>query len=171
MYKDYFQLFNLQKKYTVNQTQLKAHYLLMQVQCHPDKASDELQKQEFIEQSATLHVAKNVLQDDYLRAEYMLKLAGVKFDDCTLRRGMSYKDLEQIMETNYIIEETNNLTDLYTIEHRQLEEKHILLQEISSAFNKNNIIKALDLTIKLKYLTNLIGIIKSKIKHANSKNI
>ena len=46
--------------------------------------------------------------------------------------------------------------------------ENIWRETISSFFSENNIKQALDLTVRLKYLTNLVNNIKLKIKNADN---
>jgi hypothetical protein len=60
--------------------------------------------------------------------------------------------------------------DLIAKEQQKLAMKAELIREITNHFNKNNFTKALDISVRLKYLTNLVGNIKLKIKHANNRD-
>ena len=60
--------------------------------------------------------------------------------------------------------------DLIAKEQQKFAMKAELIREITTHFNKNNFTKALDISIRLKYLTNLVGNIKLKIKHANNRD-
>ena len=53
----------------------------------------------------------------------------------------------------------------------KLQEKDTMVRELGIYFDKNNIAKALDLTVRLKYLTNLVRNIELKVKHANSRDL
>ena len=45
-----------------------------------------------------------------------------------------------------------------------------MVQALIECFEDNNITKALDITLRLKYLTNLVKNIDLKIKHANNRD-
>lgn len=171
MLEDYFQLLDLQRKYDIDKVQLKSKYLAMQIKFHPDRASGEQQRREFLEQSMKLNDAEKVLKDDYLRAEYMLKLVGAELDDRTLQGAISTEELEEIMEMHEVIDGTDDLDELQKIEHLKSQEKKKMVRELGTYFGTNNIAKALDLTVRLKYLTNLVKNIKLKIKHASSRDL
>lgn len=171
MLEDYFQLLDLKKKYDINKAELKSKYLASQIKFHPDRAIDEEQRRVFLEQSIKLNEAEKTLKDDYLRAEYMLKLGGVEFNDQVLRDAISADELNEIMETHEMIDETDDLVELQRMESLKLREKKEIVDELGVFFDKNNMAKALDLTVRLKYLTNLVRNIKLKIKYANSRNI
>lgn len=171
MLEHYFQLLDLPEKYVVDKTQLKNKYLEMQIKFHPDKAVDEKQRREFLEKSMKLNEAQKILKDDYLRAEYMIKLAGAELNDYTLRKTISTDELEEIMEIHEVIEATEDLHTLQKIMTQKLQEKDTMVRELGIYFDENNIAKALDLTVRLKYLTNLVRNIELKVKHANNRNL
>lgn len=171
MLEDYFQLLDLQKKYNIDKAQLKSKYLAMQIKFHPDRSTSEEERRVFLEQSMKLNEAEKVLKDDYLRAEYMLKLAGSKFDDSTLQNAISAQELEEIMEMHETIDDTEDLGELEKMELLKLQEKDGIVRELGVCFDKNNIAKALDLTVRLKYLTNLVKNIKLKVKNADSRDL
>ena len=171
MLEDYFQLLDLQKKYNIDKAELKSKYLSMQIKFHPDRATSEEERRIFLEQSIKLNEAEKVLKDDYLRAEYMLKLAGSKFDDKTLRDAISANELEEIMEMHEMVDDSEDLDELKQMEQIKLQEKDKMVQELEGYFNENNLAKALDLTVRLKYLTNLVKNIKLKVKNADSRDL
>ena len=121
MLEDYFQLLDLQKKYNIDKAHLKSKYLSMQIKFHPDQATSEEERRIFLEQSMKLNEAEKILKDDYLRAEYMLKLAGAKFDDKTLRDAISSKELEEIMEMHETIDDAEDLGELKQMEQIKLQ--------------------------------------------------
>lgn len=171
MLEHYFKLLDLPEQYAVDKVQLKNKYLEMQIKFHPDKAIDEKQKREFLEKSMKLNEAEKILKDDYLRAEYMLKLAGAEFNDHTLRDAISTDELEEIMEIHEIVESTEDFHTLQKIMNLKLQEKEKMVDKLGNFFDQNNITKALDLTVRLKYLTNLVRNIELKVKHANSRDL
>ena len=143
----------------------------MQIKFHPDRATSEEERRIFLEQSMKLNEAEKILKDDYFRAEYMLKLAGSKFDDKTLRDAISANELEEIMEMHEMVDDAEDLDELKQIEQIKLQEKDKMVQELEGYFNENNLAKALDLTVRLKYLTNLVKNIKLKVKNADSRDL
>jgi molecular chaperone HscB len=170
MRNSYFELLKLEQSYNIDRIKLKKQYLAMQVRFHPDRATDEKERRTFLETSMLLNEAEKILKDDFLRAEYMLKLNGVQFDDRILKDALTADELEEIMEIHEIIDEIKDPVRLKEIEKEKLEEKEIMVQELRSYFDQNNFAKAVDITIRLKYLTNLVKNIKLKIKHANSRD-
>ena len=171
MLENYFELLELKQQYAIDQARLKAQYLAMQVKFHPDRAANEQERHSFLEKSMKLNKAEKILKDDYLRAEYMLKLAGVEFNDRVLKDVLVAAELEEIMEMHESVDASEDIEYLKKIAENKSQEKDKMVLELSSAFEVNNLAKALDLTLRLKYLTNLVKNIKSKIKYANSRDL
>ena len=167
---NYFQLLELEQRYDIEQALLHSNYLTKQMEYHPDQVTDSVSKVKNIEISMLLNEAYKVLSDDYKRAEYLLKLNGFEFSEKQLSLKLSPHELEEILEEYETIEQMHEMTDLIAKEKVKLVIKAELIKEITSHFSKNNFTKALDLTVRLKYLTNLVGNIKLKIKHANNRN-
>lgn len=165
---NYFKLFSLEANYIVDQALLKKSYLSLQIKYHPDKAKTPLEQRNNLEQSMLINEAFKVLQDDYLRAEYLLKLKGVVMDDSSLKNAIPMDQLEQILDQYEVIEETNDPLLLKSIEKEKIAEQEELKNAIDICFAQNNLKEALDLALRLKYLTNLVGNIRLKIKNANS---
>ncbi|GAB4168816.1 MAG: Fe-S protein assembly co-chaperone HscB [Rickettsiaceae bacterium] len=167
---NYFDLLDLEQSYELDQSLVRKQYLLKQAEYHPDRANTELEKKNRLEKAMLINEAYKVLSDDYKRAEYLLSIKGVELNDRILNSRLSTEELEVILEQHEIIAEMEALPDLKATEQSKLKEKSLLLQELGQAFRANNLAKALDLTIRLKYLTNLVGNIKLKIKHANNRD-
>jgi molecular chaperone HscB len=171
MLENYFILLDLKQQYALDQSKLKAQYLAMQVKFHPDRATNEQERRSFLEKSMKINEAEKILKDDYLRAEYMLKLFGVAFNDRVLKDVLTSDELEEIMEANELADSSEDTDYLQKMVQKKAEEKESLVLDLSSYFEANNLAKALDLTVRLKYLTNLVKNIKSKIKYANSRDL
>ena len=90
--------------------------------------------------------------------------------DNRLKKLLSHDQLEEILNNYELIEELQDLPQLYAAAQDKIEDCQKLVHEIGISFRENNIKQALDLTVKLKYLTNLVGNIKLKIKHANNRD-
>jgi molecular chaperone HscB len=165
---NHFDLLGLAQKYDLDLSELKKQYFLMQAKYHPDRAKEPGEKKQALEISMQLNEAYKILQDDYLRAEYLLKLKGQKFDDQILKNVLPVEELEEFLSEFEVIEETSSRLTLEKMENTKLEEKAVLVAEITQRFAENKLNEALDLTVRLKYLTNLVGNIKAKLKHANN---
>jgi molecular chaperone HscB len=166
---NYFELFDIEQNYIIDQTRLRKQYLALQEKYHPDKAKDELQRHKNAAYSMFANEAFKVLKDEYLRAEYILKTKGEILDNDKLKSVLSAAQLEEILEEYESIESLScNLSSLYVIKKDKIAICEKLVHDIGIAFSENNIKQALDLTVRLKYLTNLVNNIKLKIKNADN---
>ena len=159
---NYFELFAIEQKYDIDQKLLQKQYFSLQTKYHPDRSKNELERSENLEYSMLIN------RDDYLRAEYLLKIKGELIDDNRLKKLLSHDQLEEILNNYELIEELQDLPQLYAAAQDKIEDCQKLVHEIGISFRENNIKQALDLTVKLKYLTNLVGNIKLKIKNADN---
>ena len=109
-----------------------------------------------------MNEANRILTDDYLRAEYMLKLLGTELNDKTLKNILNVNELNDIVELYELIATTDDKIKLQEIHSRKSIEQQDIINKLSIAFYEENIVKALDLTVRLKYVTNLVKNIKTK---------
>ena len=165
---NYFELFNIEQNYIIDQNLLQKKYFSLQAKYHPDRSQNELLRRENLEYSMLVNEAFKVLKDDYLRAEYMLKIKGELIDDSKLKYLLSPAQLEEVLSNYELIEDMHDLSQLCAIERDKIKACQKLVHEIGAAFTENNIKQALDLTVRLKYLTNLVGNIRLKIKNADN---
>ncbi|MFK7968597.1 MAG: Fe-S protein assembly co-chaperone HscB [Rickettsiaceae bacterium] len=165
---NHFELFAIKQKYDIDQKLLQKQYFALQTKHHPDRSKNELDRRKNLEYSMLINEAFKVLQDDYLRAEYLLNIKGKHIDDNKLKSLLSHNQLEEILENYELIESTQDLSQLNKIQQDKIGDCQKLVCKITQAFTENNLKQALDLTVSLKYLTNLVGNIKLKIKNANN---
>ena len=138
---NYFELFAIEQKYDIDQKLLQKQYFSLQTKYHPDRSKNELERSENLEYSMLINEAFKILSHD---------------------------QLEEILNNYELIEELQDLPQLYAAAQDKIEDCQKLVHEIGISFRENNIKQALDLTVKLKYLTNLVGNIKLKIKNADN---
>lgn len=167
---NYFKVLNLTQKYDIEPALLKENYLAEQMKYHPDRAPSNELKIKYIETSMLLNEAYKILGDDYLRAEYLLKLNGFDLSDEKLNYKLSHLELEQIIDEYDMLEKIDQIEDLKKIEQQKLDAKSALIVLLSKEFKSHNFAKALEIAVRLKYLTNLAQNIKLKIKHANNRD-
>lgn len=165
---NHFELLNLEQKYDIDLSDLKKQYLIKQSLYHPDRSNNDISLTEKLELSMQLNEAYKILKDDYLRSEYLLQLFGQKFDEHNLKNALNKDELEEIIELHEILDSIEELEELKSFKSAKLLQKNKIVNELTDCFEKNNISKALEITIRLKYLTNLVKNIDFKIKHANS---
>lgn len=162
---NHFELFQIDARYDIDQATLQKQYFALQAKYHPDALGANAQS---LDLSMQLNEGYQILKDDYLRAEYYLHLKGVIFDDRLLKNRLSVEELAAIMEQLEELEESQDYDLLSSIYESKLAEKTSIIVELTECFTQNKLDQALDITIRLKYLTNLVGNIKSKIKNADN---
>lgn len=167
---NHFELLNLEKRYDVDPALLRKQYLLEQALHHPDRASSDLTRIENLDISMQLNEAYKILKDDYMRAEYLLTILGQKFDDRLLRDALTALELEELIEAHEELDLIDEVIDLQHLKNNKILKKTQMVQALIECFEDNNITKALDITLRLKYLTNLVKNIDLKIKHANNRD-
>lgn len=165
---NYFELLAIKQSYKIDSSLIKQQYLLMQQTYHPDRISDIKLQKEYIEKSMLINEAYKILNDDCKRAEHLLILNGYEFNDQNLKNQLKVEELEKILSQHEIIDEMEDLTNLQKIYDEKIQEKSRLMDKLNKYFDLGSFAEALDLTIRLKYLTNLITTIKSKIRHADN---
>lgn len=102
MSEDAFTLLGLPRAFDLDQHALQAAYLRRSAALHPDRLTDELQRDHAQRESAALNDARAVLADDEQRANLLLALLGgpAKEHDKSLPDGflMEMLDVRQDME-------------------------------------------------------------------------
>ncbi|MDG1436242.1 MAG: Fe-S protein assembly co-chaperone HscB [Rickettsiaceae bacterium] len=165
---NHFELLDLEQKYDIDLRLLQKQYLAKQALYHPDRVDNDELKSKNLDISMQLNEAYKILKDDYARAEYLLSLSGQKFDDQQLKEVLSRKALEALMESHEELDSMDKLSELQDLKVLKLKEKSDLVEELKECFVQKNMTKALEITIYLKYLTNLVKNIEFKVKHADN---
>ena len=114
--------------------------------------------------SIEINKAYSILKDDLARAEYLLLLNNIVLDEITVRQGISKEQLNIVWSELELVETTQELTKLEHMLNNKILEKEKLIESLTTAFQDRNMQDALDITIKFKYLKNLINNIQLKIK-------
>jgi molecular chaperone HscB len=161
---DYFGLLNIEKEYDIDLKILEQQYFKMQIKYHPDKARSEVEKQQNLSISIDLNKAYTILKDNLTRAEYLLFLNGIDIENLEIRKNLSKAQLNDIWGELETLEDTHDLEILEKLYEQKIREKEKIVTSITRAFKTRDLQNALDSTISLKYLSNLINNIKLKIK-------
>lgn len=163
---NYFNLLNLEQKYDLDLKELNKRYLEAQLKFHPDKARDSAEKNLFLQASSNINKAYQILKDEVHRAEYILLINAINI---TEKKDLPQNQLIKIWEELEVVEKATKLSELAELYAEKNTAKHKLMEKLTDAFNNHNLQDALDITISLKYLTNLINNIKIK-QNATSGN-
>ena len=174
---NHFEFFGLDISFDLDIASIKKKYLSLQQAFHPDKAKNDIEKIEYLEKSMRLNEAYKILLNDYLRAIYLLEILGIAITEENSRNALSTRQLESIWEDNEKLEEIGNLEELYRFEKDKLIDQNGAIARLSKAFKEllpeegivsnissKNAETTIALTVKLKYLTNLVRNIRNKIK-------
>lgn len=164
--KNYFDILGVAQSFSLDSKELRHKYLQQQMLFHPDKLDQqETEKYRDNYTNATLlNEAYKILSDNFLRAKHLLEINGIIFEEQNTNQIMSIDYLEEIINEREQLEEVTNiktLEDLLQIHQLKLQR---LLLELENNFISKQLQSALDLTIRLQYLTNLVNHIKIKIK-------
>lgn len=160
---NYFELLGIEKKYDIDLELLNTRYLAMQSRYHPDMIKTIQEKQNNLAISIDLNTAYQILKDDFTRAAHLLFLENILLDDEQVRQQISKDQLNNIWYDLELVENTDELIKLQHILDNKVGEQKEVINNLSLAFNKKDIQQAVGLTIKLKYLKNLIDNIQLKI--------
>ncbi|WP_341747954.1 Fe-S protein assembly co-chaperone HscB [Candidatus Tisiphia endosymbiont of Dascillus cervinus] len=160
----YFELLGIEKKYDIDLLILDSQYFAMQLKYHPDRINSNSEKQKNLSVSIDINKAYATLKDDLSRAEYLLLLNNIVLDGITVRQGISKEKLNVIWNELELVETTQQLTKLQSMLNNKILEKQQLTKSLTTAFQNHNMQDAIDITIRFKYLENLINNIQLKIK-------
>ncbi|MFP3018349.1 MAG: Fe-S protein assembly co-chaperone HscB [Candidatus Tisiphia sp.] len=160
----YFELLGVEQKYNIDLNILDRQYFAAQSKYHPDRAKTNNARQENLAISIDINKAYSILKDDLARAEYLLLLNNIVLDEITVRQGISKEQLNIVWSELELVETTQELTKLEHMLNNKILEKEKLIESLTTAFQDQNMQDALDITIKFKYLKNLINNIQLKIK-------
>lgn len=141
-----FEILNLEQSYSLNLETLDKHYFAEQKKCHPDQFSqgNDREKAEASSDSTRVNQAYLILKDPILRADYLLKAAGIE----PLSNDPTF--LEQVMEWNERLARGEDL------KAELLEKEKILLDELEKAFALKDYEKARISLYQLTYVQKLL---------------
>tara|TARA_Y100000385_G_scaffold176425_1_gene182322 strand:+ start:1002 stop:1457 length:456 start_codon:yes stop_codon:yes gene_type:complete len=150
--KNHFEIFNINPRLDLNMDFIEEKYLELQLKSHPDlminKSPEEQQKA--ANDSSNINNAYEILKDPLKRAIYFLEINNIFIDSIKPDNML----LMEIME----IKEEFEMADKKKREviKKDLKNKiDLLYQEITALTNKNNIAKAGEKIVLLKYLSKL----------------
>lgn len=150
--KNHFEIFNINPSLDLNMDFIEEKYLELQLKSHPDlmiNKSPEAQ-QKAANDSSNINNAYEILKDPLKRAIYFLEINNIFIDSIKPDNML----LMEIME----IKEEFEMADKKKREviKKDLKNKiDLLYQEITALTNKNNIAKAGEKIVLLKYLSKL----------------
>ena len=166
---NYFKILNLAENFDLDLSVLDKNYFAAQIQFHPDKAENDQQKKHFLDLAVQLNEAYENLKDELRRAQALLSIEGIDFDDENIRKNLDPEFLQSIWDEFAAIENTSDSSEL---SHRlaiQYLRKKSLVENLTNTFSAKDINKSTEMTMCLKYVDNIIDAIKRKLQHAINK--
>lgn len=158
--RNYFELFELETRFHIDTAKLANQYQALQSQFHPDRFVEGNDQAKRIAMQATTFIneAHKTLQDESLRARYLLELQNVPFNtekDTTkdmdfLMAQMSLR--EQIDEVDRQEDPLESLDDLA---RQSKQEKSQLIENYQTYFNTQQWDEAKEVVLKLQFFTRL----------------
>merc|ERR1719215_20200 len=162
---DYFSIFQLSHKFTIDDKDLKAAYKNLMTDLHPDKAfsRDEAKiGDEELTASAVTH-AYSVISKPHLRAMHLLELKGMPLDENDGGDLVGGEFLMEVMMIRETIDDANDDKELKQLLEENQERIYACCVALDDAFqNKENEL-AKRLAAKLQYWNRVEGIIKEKM--------
>ncbi len=159
---NYFEIFELDKKYNIDLNELEIKYLELMSIHHPDKNDNIISST----MSTDINNIYNILKDDFKRATYLLSLykPDLNLDNVSLSQNY----LEYIYDEMEKIDNISTLEELKNIyAQKNIEIKNIILN-LNNLFEEKNFYDLPKIIIQLKYLKNIISNLKVKISKINS---
>lgn len=160
---NYYELFGLDAKFSLNLSELSATYQALQKTVHPDRFAHSSSQEQLIavQKSAEINDAFQTLKQPVARGEYLLKLRGTELPS----------EQETVQDIGFLMEQMELREMLADIEHASdvdaaifaaqetldVQSQHLWQQvaELLSADIKEDNIKASELLRKLKFYNKL----------------
>jgi molecular chaperone HscB len=134
---DYFSLFDLPRRLTLDTSDLQTRFYSLSRQWHPDRFAKQgaSEQQKALDATAMLNDGYRVLRDPIKRAEYLLSQEG--FDIGEQRsKDVPPELLEEVFELNMLLEETPERTELETARDRFQKMQDQTDTELQSMFER-----------------------------------
>ncbi len=162
---NYFELFQLQESFEIDTRDLQQRFRSLQAQLHPDRYGQQSEDQQELSErwSSITNRAYSKLVKPLERAHYMLELKKCPLVDGEMANNLAF--LADIMETNEEVMEATSLEDLSGISKANLIVLASYTQQVSSAFDNNDLQRARQLVSEMMYYSS----IQDKIKDREDK--
>lgn len=147
---NYFDIFDLQLSFDIDKSQLKQSFNTQIIQFHPDKFVDKQQKNQAIQNTSLLNTAFTTLNDDLLRATYILELNNINaFDEKNTNMNgvflMEMIELQEELETLNSQTKVDTFLSNITIKIAQTTDK------LAKTFENNDLENATNIVRELKF--------------------
>ncbi|XP_058014566.1 iron-sulfur cluster co-chaperone protein HscB [Ahaetulla prasina] len=160
---DLFGVLGCPRGFSLDLARLRQRFLALQRSLHPDRFSRRPQAERgFSEQHAALiNLAYGTLRSPLSRGLYLLELRGVELaagSDAEAEPGF----LAEVLELNEQLAAADSEASLAGLESLLAAKQEALVQEVSRAFEQDDLHKARRLLSKMKYFANLEEKVKEK---------
>lgn len=162
---NYFDLFNLNQKFSIDKDSLEKKYKEIQKVIHPDKfaQSDSFTLNQAHDASSLVVHAYNILRDDFKRGNYLLNLKGYENINEITATIKDKKFLMQFMDFQERIDEAETKEELMEIKAKIDQEIKSLTNELDKNFEIEQLEKALEILKSIKFNLSLLESINNKI--------
>jgi len=160
---DFFSLFSLPKNFSIDEKELERNYFALQRQYHPDKfvAGTASERIAALNKSTEITNAYQVLSNPLKRAEYLLAEHNIRVNGENDNVKPSHELLMEIMEIREKLSEAEarDLKNLEAFAETEIKES---IGRLAKDFAGNELEKAAEDAMRLKYLTKFLDEIKLK---------
>ena len=157
---DFFTLFDLPRRFKLDNDALDQHYRALQSQVHPDKSAhlSDAEQRLFMQYSTRVNEGYQTLRDPLKRGRYLLSLHGVDTQEEN-NTAMPMDFLMQQMELREALQEAVDNRDLDTLDEladATRDETRLLQQELAEQIDfKQAFVEAAGTVRKLRFLEKL----------------
>ncbi|KAF5301094.1 hypothetical protein FQA39_LY10913 [Lamprigera yunnana] len=152
---NYFIILNINQSYDIDLKQMTKKFRELQALLHPDKFSNKSDKEKSIsaDYSALVNKSYNTLQSPLKRAIHLLNLYGVELAEDQKLSEPEF--LMEIMELNEEVEAANTPEQFKHLEQKNKKELEKIGSNISHFFKENNLMRAKQEVIRMRYYNSL----------------
>jgi molecular chaperone HscB len=158
--RNYFELFELEAQFHVDQDTLANRYQALQSQFHPDRfvGGDDRDKRVAMQATTFINEAYKTLKEELLRARYLLELQGVSFNieqDTTQDMDFLMAQMNLREQIDEVDEKDDPLESLDNLASKSKKERSLLIEAYQTHFNAQQWDEAKEIVLKLQFFTRL----------------
>ncbi|MEM7401273.1 MAG: Fe-S protein assembly co-chaperone HscB [Pseudomonadota bacterium] len=165
--RNYFELFDFEQGYSIDQQQLANKYRALQSEFHPDRfanASDQ-ERRISVQTTAYINEAYTTLKSDLRRSHYLLQLSDIEFNAET-ETSSDAEFLIRTMELHEKVEEAGSahepLEELHELSKNLKQDQELLIVQFSKQYSVKDLKAAKDTALKLQFYERLTNQVRKK---------
>lgn len=116
---NYFELFNIDPCYEIDEAELELKYLKLQQKYHPDNCKTVDDQLISIEKTIEINNAYSILSDDVSLVQYYLKNEGFNLNDEDIQKNLTPLDLMFLLDLQEMINENPSKINLFKQELKE----------------------------------------------------